>query len=834
MLLDRHPEALTGLTLPDRSREEDPPKQIPVNTPWRAVSTVKGVRTWETTLPVRLRTLFFKTPPDDLAVYKGDARRPLRHAEATFRSESVGTWGFGPTALSVRREADEGPPAPGEYKVFYSRATEREKDLNLASSELSEQEFLFRSLQVGDATRHGLLLPAPAAAEFLVDVPEGGVLDLGAMLVPPEAADLPPSDGARLVVTMADEDGSHEQTLLSEQIRDAGPRPLRASLADRAGSRVRLRFATDPGATTTGDYVFLVEPTVYAPQADPPRVVLIFIDTLRQDHLSIYGYARETTPNLEAWSKDAAVFDQARSVAPWTLPSTRTMLSGVVPERWKDVDALPERFAKAGWTTAFIAGNTYLSSNFEIDRGWGLHRCINWPRAEIEVDRGLEFLAQHADRPVFLLVHLMDQHLPYVEPLRWRFRFAGRRPAALEADYFLRSDVMHLGRRLTEPVKQFIRDRYDNNLAYVDHELARLLAQLDIHGRDTVMLLADHGEEFWDHGGFEHGQSIHEELVHIPMILAGPGISPARVEEPVSMLDVSPTLASAAGLALDGMSGWPLQGVVSHARAADFAARPQAFGRPLYGQQVWGSLLGADKYISEQGRDRIYNLKVDPTEDAIDTPDAATAARMRLAMTNALGTPSVLAWRLSPGEHESGNRLLATLEVPSGIDAAWAAGDPMGASNATVNLDGDRVIMAWASGNTRPVEVYVVPSGDPTAALSTAQLSMQLGSGMVEQGRARWSLDDEPPAPDGSGAPLISVRARGRTISMTYATVPIPYADSDEIKAFDAEVKGELHALGYLEDAGEQPDEHPRPPKAHDGEAETPDDEVNEDDGSAP
>jgi arylsulfatase len=559
--------------------------------------------------------------------------------------------------------------------------------------------------------------------------------------------------------------------------------------------------------------------------------VLIFIDTLRQDHLSIYGYPRDTTPNLKAWSKDAAVFDQSRSVAPWTLPSARTMLTGVVPERWMSVDALPERFARAGWTTAFIAGNTYLSSNFDIDRGWGLHRCINWPRAEIEVGRGLEFLAQHADRPAFLLVHLMDQHLPYVEPLRWRYHFAGRRPAALDADYFLRSDVMRLGRRLTEPVKQHIRDRYDNNLAYVDHELARLLAQLDIHDRDTVLLLADHGEEFWDHGGFEHGQSIHEELVHVPMVLAGPGISPARVEEPVSMLDVSPTLASAAGLPLDGMTGWPLQGAADRSRAADFAARPQAFGRPLYGQQVWGSLLGAEKYIAEQGRDRLYNLLADPTEDAVNTPDAASAARMRSAMSDALGTPALVVWRLSPGEHETGGQLMATLDVPTGIEGAWAAKDPTGGSSASVSLEGDRAIMTWQARNARPIEIYVLPKGDPTAALSAAQLTLQLGIGTIEQGRARWEEGSDPPPPDGSGAPLMSARGRGRSVTLTYATVPLPYEDSDEINAFDAEVKGELHSLGYLEDAGEEPADAPQRPRRRDGET-NPD--VNEGDGSAP
>ena len=113
------------------------------------------------------------------------------------------------------------------------------------------------------------------------------------------------------------------------------------------------------------------------PTENPKTVLLLFLDTLRQDHLSLYGYDRPTTPRLDEWSKDASVFTNARSVAPWTLPSARTMMTGAHPERWSKAPTVQSHFAEHGWATAFIAGNIYLSSTFEMADGWGTHRCVN-------------------------------------------------------------------------------------------------------------------------------------------------------------------------------------------------------------------------------------------------------------------------------------------------------------------------------------------------------------------------------------------------------------------------------------------------------------------------
>ena len=103
---------------------------------------------------------------------------------------------------------------------------------------------------------------------------------------------------------------------------------------------------------------------------------------MRPDHMSMNGYARPTTPRIDAWAEGAVVFDTARSVAPWTLPTARTMVTGRQPEHYDATETLPERLRREGFATAMLAGNVYLSSNFDMNRDWGLHRVVLKPPAE--------------------------------------------------------------------------------------------------------------------------------------------------------------------------------------------------------------------------------------------------------------------------------------------------------------------------------------------------------------------------------------------------------------------------------------------------------------------
>ncbi|MEC8425085.1 MAG: hypothetical protein VX000_14975, partial [Myxococcota bacterium] len=268
--LGRLPDAV--LDLPDKSRASVPDR-IPVSGPWRIVATIDGVRTWEAPLPVRPRTLFFHKPVDDLAVFRADAdggSTKLRHEGDIAGWDELDSWSFSSRALRIRRAASEGPPGPGSYTVRYTRAVEREAAMNLSMSGASPKDFSFRSVQLDDTTRSGVLLPAPASATWTVSVPEGAVLDFDCILLPPEAADpAARSDGAGLTVTLV-ADGARTE-VLSVAPRLAAFDRHRVDLSRWAGQAVSLELATQPRGDTLLDYVFVAEPVVHVPQERPPR-----------------------------------------------------------------------------------------------------------------------------------------------------------------------------------------------------------------------------------------------------------------------------------------------------------------------------------------------------------------------------------------------------------------------------------------------------------------------------------------------------------------------------------------------------------------------------------
>jgi len=509
--------------------------------------------------------------------------------------------------------------------------------------------------------------------------------------------------------------------------------------------------------------------------------------------MSVYGYDRPTTPKLDAWAEDAAIFEQARSIAPWTLPSARTMVTGVHPEWWGQVGTLQGALASEGWATGFFAGNIYLSSNFEMALDWGEHRCVNSPMAEEQINHALNFLSEHPDRAVLLQVHLMDMHLGYTEPRRYRYLFAGDAPPELPDEIFIRNDVLRAARQMGESGMQYVRDRYDNNLRYIDDELARLFEVLD--EEDTVLVLSDHGEEFWDHGDFEHGHTLYDELLRIPMILRSPGINSGRYEVPVSMLDVAPTLAQAGGVVLNDAQGWPLQSLVDGSREAEFVARPQAFGRPLYGNRAWGSLSGNTKYISRAGKEYQFELGDDPLEQTnlFEDRQAATAA-----MAAALDTDVSVVWRLTASRSQQQNDLIATLHVPGGIENAWVGEDPTRKSASTVSWDGEVLTVTWEGGKRGTREIFVLPRA-PVVDVS-GSLSMTVATGNHE---ATAAFREPLATPDGRGRVLMQASVNNRTVKVRYAVVPQPYQGASGINAMSAESCAALLALGYVDTCDE-------------------------------
>jgi arylsulfatase A-like enzyme len=376
-----------------------------------------------------------------------------------------------------------------------------------------------------------------------------------------------------------------------------------------------------------------------APRPDA-RVVLISIDTLRPDHLSCYGYERETSPFIDALAAESLVFDDVRAHSNNTAPSHLTMLSGVLPgvhgvdhrslaAPAPDVPLLAELLSARGYDTAAFADGGYVSEPFGFARGFDEFVSVYEP-FDMKLDDVERWIDDTGDGPAFLFVHTYGVHAPYV-PLSGHARFTDSTYAGI-----LRTRVMGLQTRVEvgggidamgammesfwegksafdEDDRRYLVDVYDECIHGVDAGIGRLLAALEAAGwmdDAWIVLTSDHGEAFREHGTFQHRQ-LYEEELRVPLIIRPPGGLPRsrRVAATAGLADLAPTLLTALGVqaprAMQGRSLMPLsvlqpRPVLAAAGEGDaFHARVQD-GRKLL--------------VRSGGRREAYDLRADPQE----------------------------------------------------------------------------------------------------------------------------------------------------------------------------------------------------------------------------
>ncbi len=751
------------------------PEDIPVQGPFRLAGVVGGVRTYEAPLPVRPRALYFEREPLGMELRKED--RKLAYASEPEVRGMAGGWEINRDSIMVRVRIDTKRPREGQYVLTYPLATEREETLRFRGGDAAA--WAIRSMQVDSTSRKGVLLPAPGAATWEIDVVPGSRLRFDLGVIPPEIDEGQASDGATLEVLAGD-------TVIGQFRADVGHFEQHEVELPSGKQRISLR-SVDADATL--DYLFVAAPTVFVPDPSPRRVVLAFIDTLRRDHMGTYGYARATTPELDRWAEGGVVFDNARTVAPWTLPSTRTLWTGRQPEGWSDARTLQESLSARGWATGAYVGNVYLSSNFEMDRGWGEHGCVNWPAAAYETRLGQGFLDAHADQDAFLMVHFMDLHLPYKEPRRYRKLWVQDEPPGLEP-YFNRTMLLRAAMRTRDMLVPYLVDRYDQNLRYVNDELSAFLD--DLPNDAIVILFADHGEEFFDHGDFEHGHTLYDELLRVPLIVKAPGLAPRRVTDAASLLDVAPTILELLGLPAETLGPTDGMSLVNAARNGTdpaLANRSLAFGRALYNGEQWASLNGSMKYITTRGHELLFDVANDPAERDDLAVTGGDVRPGRGALATGLGRDVVQGFRISPtGRPET--PIEVELHVPGGVNRAWVGDDPTSITLATVDLSTpDLARLTFESRLKENREVFVVPN--LPADDIVGEVGIRIAGKMTNFEKLRAKPHD------GSGAMLSRARAGSTAATVTWAIVPLPGGGTTE--GSDDEMAGALEALGYTQ-----------------------------------
>jgi arylsulfatase A-like enzyme len=358
------------------------------------------------------------------------------------------------------------------------------------------------------------------------------------------------------------------------------------------------RFQESADARTAADFVLWMRKG-NTPQPLPPEdsrgtnVLLISVDTLRADHLGCYGYERPTSPTIDRLARIGVLFEMALSPAPWTLPTHMSIFTSLYPSfhkvdtgrgsRTLRLDAsevtLAEALKRAGHTTAAFVAHPYLADKWGFDRGFDLFQGLalgHYTRtAARQTDRALLWLQWHhfhvrrgrSAAPFFLFIHYFDPHEPYDAPLIHRRRFTSDYNGPLRPKDLLAITTQFSRKEFASAADfEYVLALYDAEIHYVDSNIERLLQTLKATGwfdSTMIVLTSDHGEEFKDHGSMGHKEKLYEEQLRVPLIMTYPqGIrNPGKVKEPVSLLDIYPTVLDMLGLdqraGLQGMSLQP-------------------------------------------------------------------------------------------------------------------------------------------------------------------------------------------------------------------------------------------------------------------------------------
>ena len=423
-------------------------------------------------------------------------------------------------------------------------------------------------------------------------------------------------------------DGAKETEVLARTLTRAyrwDPAPV--DLSAFAGREVGLTLSVT--GDRPGRIGFWGSPTVRRPVeraagAAPQGVILVWLDTTRRDHLGPYGYSRPTTPTLDRLAREGTLFRDCIGQATWTKVQTPSLLASLYPTTHtvhdffdrlpSSAETLAEVYREAGYATVSYSSILFTGQFTNLHQGFEeVHEQGSLPDASSSktgreyVDRLLPWLEAHRDVPFFVLLHVADPHDPYrpYPPYDTMWADAQRNETQARDDKALIKVIADpLLRRMGNPMPTrgelvaarldpekhvgHNRDWYDGSIRALDAELGRLVERLQGTGLDTRTLLvvtADHGEEFLEHGRTFHGQGVYGELNQVPLVFWRPGTVPSGrvVDHTVQTIDIMPTLLEASGLrppaAAQGRSLLPLfsgpdRGAVQAASTAAWEDRP--------------------------------------------------------------------------------------------------------------------------------------------------------------------------------------------------------------------------------------------------------------------
>lgn len=421
-----------------------------------------------------------------------------------------------------------------------------------------------------------------------------------------------------------------------------------------------------------------------------PNVLLITLDTTRRDHLSCYGYRKETTPNIDSLAEESVKYERAIAPSSWTVPAHASLFTGMLPTHHNarfgvDENATPsgvhefsfytlhpslptlaEELGKAGYVTAGIIAGPLLRSAFGFERGFGhyddgLAQGKNYERNADEVTSlAVRWLERHRlsqnSRPFFLFLNYFDPHSPYFPPEPWGNPDVEEGSCSVHNGLY--EDVFRGTRELTSEERETLVEQYDGEISYMDSGIGRLfenMKRLGLYDSTLIVVTSDHGESFGEHGLLEHGRALYEELIRAPLLLKYPGKEKKRgvVNDRVTIVSLMPTILEHVG--------HPIPETVRFGTLDDTG---QALVAEVFRDMAWTTIYGdrfdrdqkaiyRDNYKliwSSDGRHELYDLSSDPAEQTNLSASLPEIRQHLLSQLNFLIEESGTMSALSPPE----------------------------------------------------------------------------------------------------------------------------------------------------------------------------------------
>jgi arylsulfatase A-like enzyme len=437
-----------------------------------------------------------------------------------------------------------------------------------------------RKLNIREAENNVIFSPPRSRYVFDIHIPENSVLECGTGIVKGPKP-------TTTVFTIEIDIGGHKEILLQKThafSREDQKRVFQPHKIDMSSfqGRARISFGTEG---TDQNYSFWLNPVLYPKKKKGTNIILISIDTLRADHLGCYGYQRETSPAIDSLAEDSSLFFNTFSSSSWTLPAHVSLLTSLtcfhhqVNYEYDKMDSsmitLADVLRQKNFYCSAHTGGGFVNAAYGFSKGFDSYgqsaQGIHQKDASEWIGRStLKWIDNHKDKDFFLFIHTYQPHNPFSSPPPYNTMFLEENSEWTEIDI-----LKYLGGK--EGVFKNIPDKeikniislYDAEIRYTDDVLIKplmnKLEETGLYNQTMIILTSDHGEEFYDHGGWEHGHTLYNELLKVPLIIKFPGeeFAGTQIQTIVRLIDIMPTVLEKLGISskdlkLDGKSLIPV------------------------------------------------------------------------------------------------------------------------------------------------------------------------------------------------------------------------------------------------------------------------------------